>query len=365
MRRKQYAMNAISQVGCSIKSTRTRTTSPQSLRCKHLQQGKDARGKDARLSFTRDFGGNLVFWYVLLLHRCLGRLLPFYVASCGQHFVAESLMSVSSQIMTEISVSLAEHGVLLTDGVVQCLAGCAEGLVLDGSSQGCEENPGDDSTQPLSDAGFLSLCPRIQPESSIDCWEGIDYECASSTGCFHLRRLELIDCQISFEALHTVLRCCSNLTHLGLSGCFNDLPDALHFDFLNGNDIPPARVINDVLTGIAADNGETETTRLLRQLLFLSQKDVRERETYSEAVSCFVGLHEILPDLRVLDISECTWVTSMVIVQFILNHEIFRSKREAQLNVRGCGISEALLGEWKSCAVFDMISTERQLRSQR
>lgn len=229
MRRKQYAMNAISQVGCSIKSTRTRTTSPQSLRCKHLQQGKDARGKDARLSFTRDFGGNLVFWYVLLLHRCLGRLLPFYVASCGQHFVAESLMSVSSQIMTEISVSLAEHGVLLTDGVVQCLAGCAEGLVLDGSSQGCEENPGDDSTQPLSDAGFLSLCPRIQPESSIDCWEGIDYECASSTGCFHLRRLELIDCQISFEALHTVLRCCSNLTHLGLSGCFNDLPDALHF----------------------------------------------------------------------------------------------------------------------------------------
>ena len=283
-----------------------------------------------------------------------------YVAGCGQHFVAESLSSVSSQIMTEVSVSLAEHGVLLTDGVVQCLAGCAEGLVFNGASQGYEEDPpGDDSTRPLSDVGFLSLCPRIQPESSVESWEGIDFECASSTGCFHLKRLELIDCQqISFEALFTVLRCCSNLTHLGLSGCFNDLPDALHFD-LNGRTIPPARVIRDALTDVAADNGET--TRLLRQLLFLSPKDVRETEIYSEAVNV-VGIHELLPELRVLDVSKCNWVTPYMIVQFILNHEVFRSEREVQLNVRGCGISQALLGEWKSCAMFHMISTERQLR---
>ena len=272
-------------------------------------------------------------------------------------------MSVSSQILTEISVSLAEHGVLLTDAVVQCLAGCAEGLVFNGSSQGVEEDPGDDSTRPLSDVGLLSLCPTIQPESTAECWEGIDFDCATSTGCFHLRRLELIDCQISFEALHTVLRCCSNLTHLGLSGCFNDLlPDALHFDVLNGHDVPPCRVINDVLAGIAAENGET--TLLLRQLLFLSQNDVREIESCSESVS-FVGIHESLPELRFLDVSNCSWVTPHMIVRVILNHEMFRSKRETQLNVRGCEISQALLGEWRSCAVFGTITTERQLRSQR
>ena len=142
-------------------------------------------------------------------------------------------------------------------------SGVASRLVLRGTEtpfdDECSRIEGDrddeDDIHLLSDVGLLSIIPRIQPksdndapfnddddendDSSCDNWETIVHDIAT-VGCIHLTRLELIDIPlhdassssssggISIDALRNVLKSCSGITHLSLSGCFSNWHQNLH-----------------------------------------------------------------------------------------------------------------------------------------
>ena len=153
----------------------------------------------------------------------LGPLLPMYVAACGHEYVGNALQSVSSDVLCEISIALANSTQTITDGVIKSLvhSGVASRLVLKGTGTPLEDdcnnrNEGnrdddDDDAHLLSDVGILSICPRIQSNdhvgnnapfsdsdddsSSCDNWETIVHDIAT-VGCIRLTRLELIDIQI-------------------------------------------------------------------------------------------------------------------------------------------------------------------------
>jgi len=155
-----------------------------------------------------------------LAARQLGPILPLYIASLGNEFVGEALKSVSADILSQLSITLAKNSssdndmlFATTDGVAKALAlsGVLSELVLRGAplpslsdaSMGSEDDGGDinDDARWLGDNGLLSLCPRILPTENTDVdispsrdygsdtssheyddWEKIDFDIGSTQG---------------------------------------------------------------------------------------------------------------------------------------------------------------------------------------
>ena len=292
----------------------------------------------------------------------LGPILPMYCAAIGSVFVGGALKSVSAEILSDLAVSLAtsSNDFATTDGSVKALvnSGVATGLVLTGAplsfddiilNEEEDDNKIDDDTRLLSDSGLLSLCPRILPTENYNTsacisdgdndnssqegdWEQIDFDMGLNsrmTGCFHLKRLELINIPlrpyestshsggISIQALRSVLKACSNITHLSLSGCFYNwetLPSLVEESddinlFISGN--PTLTSVANAFKLLRRHNHANEKdTQLLLQVMFHRMFDDRQ-----DGIS---GLDEVLPELKVLDVSHCSWVTPGMIIQFLL-----------------------------------------------
>jgi len=316
-----------------------------------------------------------------LAARTLGPLLPMYAAACGNHFVGESLKSVSSSVLSELATSLAmsdwsseNNGNTMfatTDGAVKAMvhSGAATGLVLRGAplyplndNSKSQKDETDDDTRWLSDNGLLSLCPRILPisidsdgdtgsnrnlpsneddDSSQDHWESLDFDMGLNSrmaGCFHLKRLELIDIPlqretssfssggISLQALRAVLRSCSGITHLSLSGSFYNWEDGEYSPASLASDVGDSDNISMFLCGTQSltslahsikmlgklRNGE-EAMHLIPKLLFhqMFEENIDQRNEIS-------GLDTLLPELRVLDVSHCSWVQPGMIIKLLL-----------------------------------------------
>jgi hypothetical protein len=239
------------------------------------------------------------------------------------------------------------------------------------------EDGGDVDARWLSDDGLLSLCPRIssaddladssllvcdapreesvgdcsvpsveRDSSSCDCdWEAIDFDMGLNSrmsGCFHLKRLELIDIPlrrpasssysggISIRALKTVLRSCSNLTHLSLGGCFFNWEDIEDSYPLSSSAV--AEELDDISILLCGNRSFASLTRSIVMLSKLHGNDGEEfvhlnpqlmlhdvfYENFDE--KCDVsGFDEMLPELKVLDVSHCSWVTPRMIIHYLLN----------------------------------------------
>jgi len=312
-----------------------------------------------------------------LAAQTLGPLLPMYCAACGSDFVGASLKSVSASMISELSISLAiadwssrnngpgNHDgsamFAMTDGALKSMviSGLATGLVLRGAplpplndEGGIDEddNDGNDDTRWLSDDGLLSLCPRISPmsgdedpgcnhrtysneddDSSHDHWETLDFDMGLKTaGCFHLKRLELIDIPlrrrgasagsggISLQALRSVLRSCSGITHFSLSGCFYNWEDTECSPVGESDDIGVFIGGNQSLSSLSRSipilaklrgNGK-HVQDIIPTVLFHRESMNRNDEV--------LGLDTMLPELRVLDVSHCSWVTEDQIIQLLL-----------------------------------------------
>ena len=391
----------------------------------------------------------------ILAARALGPHLPAYCTSWGSDSVGGSLQSLSGDVLSELSVSLASAStttapsdvgdratrmfVPTTNGAVRALArsGVATGLVLRGAplrprpppdddddddddiddatmeEGGEDEDDGDDAGW-LSDGGLLALCPRISPAAHRDDrrgdppldddrdapredrrqgqdgpakssplssrddddddddghWETLDFDsgldCRMS-GCFRLRRLELIGVPlawsssspsststsrrrpggggISVRTLRAVLRSCSSLTHLSLAGCFCNWEDVV------GGGRPSSSSDAAAVGGGPEDDvgvllcGSRSLASLTRSVVALGRLDgddddgggggeiahllprlmphdgVFRRENLDGWRGDVVvpGLDELLPELRVLDVSHCGWVTPGTIVRYLLN----------------------------------------------
>ena len=314
-----------------------------------------------------------------LAARALGPWLPTYVAACGQEFVREALQSASSHVIAEASAALAASDMTTTDGSVKALAGAgmAEGLALRGGlAATASEEDTDEDARPLTDEGLLSLCPRMQAQQDSMlksrglCWETIDFDLAiRRSGCFHLRRLELVDVPlrnpfsadvggVSLSALRRVLRSCSGLTHLSLAGSFHNHDDVSYRDdenvehLLCGSRRPSPRAVEAAARRLRK---ESESALLLRQIAFHAHDEDRE----DEDVTVVEGILDLRPELRVLDLSRCPWVTPSMILRTMVDEG---PEAAPLLNVRGCpGISRALLEEWQC---LGNVSDERQRRSQ-
>ncbi|KAL9184249.1 hypothetical protein ACHAXT_002335 [Thalassiosira profunda] len=401
-----------------------------------------------------------------LAARSLGPLLPMYCAACGSDFVGESLKSLSASVLAELAISLAnsdwssqknfEQGdniFATTDGAVKALvhSGVATGLVLRGAplvpfdtDTICEKAMNNDDTRWLGDDGLVSICPRLlsaddeggmgarynppktqDDESSGSCnhWESLDFDMGLNSrmaGCFYLKRLELIDIPlmqrgepstggISLEALRTALRACSNITHLSLSGCFYNWEDVRWMPG-EANDINTLLCGNTSLPSVASAmkvfarlRGNGEAAMHLIPKLYSHQLFREDNEKKSEVF----GLDTLLPELRVLDLSHCSWVTPGLLIQFVFklweraflsaaeegdssmdsqweeNGDVLSTKNgnksdERQMettlqhiNIRDCtGLlaSSSLpswMNEWIECGLFDGmdISVDRQVRT--
>ena len=325
--------------------------------------------------------GNAVPSLQKLAAQKLGPLLPEYCAACGSDFVGESLKSVNCNVLEELSISLAasdwsfegnqDDGATTlyatTDGVVKALvdSGVATGLVIRGAPLiSSDENnlmneEDEDDIRWLSDEGLLSLCPRILPndedaksdficnnnsntddcddDSCSDDWETIDFDTGLNSrmaGCFHLKRLELIDiplCQhgtsgVSLPALRRVFKTCPSITHLSLSGCFYNWEDSLSSKMattereendvgmlLCGNRSLSSLALSIRMLGQLHDNGEQSVHRI-HQILF-------HQLSFQESVDCnneIAGADTLLPELEVLDVSHCAWVSPGMLIQFVL-----------------------------------------------
>jgi hypothetical protein len=278
-----------------------------------------------------------------------------------------------------------------------------------------EEDEGDDGdARWLSDDGLLALCPRISParcdhrgvpppddrdgaphregragdrggapssggdrdgpssspprddddddDVDNDDWESLDFDAGLDpcmSGCFHLRRLELIDIPlassspstsasrrragggISVRALRAVLRSCPGLTHLSLGGCFYNWED------VGGGRLcahsPSSSSSSDAAAGGQDDDvclllcGSQSLASLTRSVAALCKPDgdddgdiehllpqldfhgVFRENSNNERGDVLPGLNELLPELKVLNVSHCGWVTPGMIVRYILN----------------------------------------------
>ncbi|KAL3782506.1 hypothetical protein HJC23_013435 [Cyclotella cryptica] len=304
-----------------------------------------------------------------LTARVLGPLLPVYVAACGHEFVGECLKSASPEILAILSVALAKsafascHGqedtmnYATTDGAVKALAysGLATGLVLKGAppmmpthNKMNEEEIIDDNddTRWLSDRGLLALRPRLLPHATKtddvpdvstsitgiqhnDDWETLDVDLdltARMAGCFHLTRLELVDIPlqsspcarggITLGALRALLQSCPGITHLALTGSFYNWDDSV-------SNVPPhvfvaardaSEDVNFLLSGTPSTLPSAETWNG-------NPRDRIGQYHYDQSCdqACDIkGLHQLLPDLQVLDVSNCSWITPPMIFRFLL-----------------------------------------------
>jgi len=340
----------------------------------------------------------------------LGPILPIYCASLGNEFVGEALKSVSADILSQLSISLAKNNYHPTDGVVKALAhsGVLSEVVLrgaplpslsDGTSDHDEEECNDDARW-LGDSGILSLCPKILPTENIDGdispsidydsdtsshehddWERIDFDIGLNTrmtGCFHLKRLELIDIPlrqyssgeshlrggISIQALREVLRSCSNITHLSLSGCFMNweteclssvLPeesDKINM-FLGGN--PSLTSLTQSIKTLGKLNqSDSEVKHLLPQLLFHQMFENNDKQN---GIS---GLADLLPELEVLDLSDCSWISPVMMIQFLL--KVW--ERSITTNSDDSISSKESIWEEKECCDEDVNSSINTSRDQ-
>ncbi len=412
-----------------------------------------------------------------LAAQTLGPLLPLYCTACGAEFVGKSLKSISAKILSELTIALASANSTttnilgeeeedywyssITNGVVRAImySGVATGIVVRGGSFGLpppyvysvndmEGSAEDTSTvyqngdgKWLNDDGLLSLCPRILPanksgryarnaddddvvssssaeedHSSWEQWEIHDFDMGLNSrmlGCFHLKRLELIDVPlmqdmstskcpgggITIQALWTLLRSCSGITHLSLSGCFGNWEDAdmsVVDDlsvFLGGNQSASSfSQCIDKLGKRRGNNTDVGENVILPYLDF--------HNTFEESAdekNSIPAINSILPDLSVLDVSHCGWVTPEMIIRLSLNSwkKCFASvsgggKNQCDwgeaaenmdvgrvypavrhVNIRGCtrllsGSTSQLpsMEEWRRYGLFEgiEISTDRQVR---
>jgi len=298
----------------------------------------------------------------------LGPILPIYCASLGNEFVGEALKSVSADILSQLSISLAKNNYHPTDGVVKALAhsGVLSEVVLRGAplpslsdeTSDHDKDECNDDARWLGDSGILSLCPRILPTENIDGdispsidydsdtsshehddWERIDFDIGLNTrmtGCFHLKRLELIDIPlrqynsgeshfrggISIQALREVLRSCSNITHLSLSRCFMNweteclssvLPEETdNINMFLGGNPSLTSLAHSIKVLSKLNQSDSEVKHILPQLLFHQMFENNDKQN---GIS---GLADLLPELEVLDLSNCSWVSRIMIIQFLL-----------------------------------------------
>jgi hypothetical protein len=349
-----------------------------------------------------------------LAAQVLGPLLPVYVAACGHEFIGECLKSASPEILAQLSISLAKSSLgsdeneatfATTDGVVKALvhSGVATGLVLKGAplaipddcqlngGEGYEENDNLD-TRWLSNQGLLALCPRLLPQMDVspdaynDDWETLDVDLdltARMAGCLHLRCLELIDiplCSpmaqggITLVTLRHVLQSCPGITHLGLAGCF-----------YNWADMGSACQVNEDVSLLLCG------TKLISQTSSEKDSDHQANQQLSKYDFSFdgdnvyemKGVHQMLPELQVLDVSHCTWVTPMMVFRLLLQYREGGIKCEhtsktddwaikcadqtsevrsqislEQLSVMGCNLTSDdinMIKEWISHSLFGSV----------
>ena len=346
----------------------------------------------------------------LLAAQVIGPLLPMYVAACGHDFIGDCLKSASPEVIAQLSISLAKSSLntnqeddaiyATTDGVVKALvhSGVATSLVLKGAplvhyqsnaENSIEEND-DIDIRWLSDQGLMALCPRLLPQTNASAycndWEMLDVDLdltARMAGCFHLRRLELIDIPIAtthayggitLDTLRHVLQCCPGITHLSLSGCFYNWADM-------GSTRKESEDVSVFLCG----------TNLISKVSSESKINVSnefDQFGYISNQRCEVkGLHQLLPELQMLDLSHTTWLTPMMIFRYLLqcreglsnssdvNYQsnitseqdsvILETKQDEvlsmplkQLSIMGCNLSSDevdMIKEWISHSLFGTV----------
>ena len=332
-----------------------------------------------------------------LAAQSLGAFLPIYVAACGHEYVGNALQSVSSDGLCEISISLANSlrtEATITDGVLKSLvySGVASKLVLRGMESPFDDEydrNDEDDVYLLSDEGLLSICPRIYPfnnddendDSSCDNWETVAHGIVT-VGCYHLTRLELIDIPlnvsrsatssggISIDALRSVLKSCPGITHLGLSGCFSNWHQNT---FL----IEQAEDVNMLICGSLPPI--TTVLNFMQQQLTSGRSDQISIPQYFDHFRCrdgdiVSGLDDLLPDLKVLDLSHCSWLTPDALKLFLLKCKqranVAKSTTTIQhVNILGCeSIVTASflqwLEEWKKFGLLDGIEVSRQRQNR-
>jgi hypothetical protein len=128
-----------------------------------------------------------------------------------------------------------------------------------------------------------------------------------------------------------VLRSCSSLTHLSLAGCFCNWEDVG-----GGRPSGPEDDVGVLLCGsrslasltrsvvalgrLDGDDDDDDDGEIVHLLPRLMPHDGVFRENFDGWRGDGVpGLDELLPELRVLDVSHCGWVTPGAIVRYLLN----------------------------------------------
>lgn len=337
----------------------------------------------------------------------LGPVLPMYVAACGHEYVGNALQSVSSDTVCETSIALASSTeATITDGVLKALvhSGVASRLVLKGTEtpfddectkiDDCDRDDADeDDIHLLSDVGLLSIIPRIHPisdngatlddndneneDSSYDNWETIVHD-ITTVGCIHLTRLELIDIPlhsgssssssggISVDALRNVLKSCPGITHLSLSGCFSNwhqntvlIDQAEDLNMLICGSFSATNVLNFMQQ---VKNGDQECS--------MPQFSDHIRSYEGESV---LGLDDMLPDLKVLDLSYCSFLTAdalkLLLLKCIQRASVTQTSTTIRhVNILGCDslVSPSflnLLDCWKRVGLLEGIEVSRQRQS--
>jgi hypothetical protein len=150
-----------------------------------------------------------------------------------------------------------------------------------------------------------------------------------------LKRLELIDIPlwqdassrslssggITIQALWSLLRSCSGITHLSLSGCFDNWEDVATSEredigvFLGGNQSLSS--LSHCIEIMGKRHGKDDDAGVHNLLPCLDFYNVFEEIT--DGRSLIPAINSMLPDLRVLDVSHCGWVTPEMVVRLLLN----------------------------------------------
>mmetsp|Transcript_11457 Transcript_11457/g.15889 ORF Transcript_11457/g.15889 Transcript_11457/m.15889 type:complete len:488 (-) Transcript_11457:140-1603(-) len=245
--------------------------------------------------------------------QALGPYLSNYIEACGAEAIHSAVSTLSPTLLAELSAcvcaAFGDKG-----GVTDEIAGVlgkhthVERLALYAPARTLYDEEGgrgsgiDDGIGSLTEEGILSLVPRISQRSTSngiehdDCfnnyplissfiadddtasapesWEDIDIDLdVTIEGCTQLTRLELCNIQsttINVETIYELLRSCPCITHLSISNSFTD------------------EIGSELL--LHPDYG--------------------------------LGAGRLLSNLKVLDVSHCTWMTDLLLTEFIRSHVI-------------------------------------------